>query len=106
MSLGSTHHSPDSSIAAHEGANINQTHFTEHSKLLPWLMFISILGGMALGLSLATMANQSQSESRMRADLDRQYRFIQEVRIRAEEAEIAARQVNPNYVFPHQPKEH
>jgi hypothetical protein len=77
-----------------------------NTKLLPWLMLTAMLSGVALGMAVLVIVNQSQSEARMRADIDRQYRTIQETRIRAEEAEIAARQVNPNYVFPRQPKEH
>jgi hypothetical protein len=69
----------------------------EHSKLLPWLMLTSILAGIAVALSVMVIVNTSQSESRTRAELDKQNRFLQEYRIRVEDAEIASEEVNPKF---------
>ena len=69
----------------------------ESSKLLPWLMLIALLAGISVGLSLQTSILQNQSENRTRAELDKQNRFLQELRIRVEDAEIAAEEVNPKF---------
>ena len=100
---------------------------TEHSKLLPWLMLACMVGGVALGVSAVGLVANDHAESRMemmvqnnraatredlqnaRADLreeaNRFYRQVQEYRIRVEEAENAAAQVNPNFHPIRQPKE-
>ena len=91
-------HCQDNSTRATGGeapANINQ--FTEHSKLLPWLMLCAIISALALGISIMIVVNTTQSESRTRAELDKQNRFLQEYRIRVEDAEIAAEEVNPKF---------
>lgn len=69
----------------------------ESSKLLPWLMLTAVLSGIALGVSVMVVVNASQSESRTHAELERQNRFLQEYRIRVEDAEIAAEEVNPKF---------
>lgn len=35
-------------VDARGGGNVNQNHFIEHSKLLPWLMLTAIFSGMAM----------------------------------------------------------
>lgn len=77
----------------------------ESSKLLPWLMLIAVLSGVSLGISVGAIVLQNQSESRTRIELDREYRFLQELRIRVEDAELAAQQVNPNFKPIRQPKD-
>jgi uncharacterized protein HemX len=69
----------------------------EHSRLLPWLVLCALTAGLALGVSIMMVVNTSQSESRMRVELDKQNRFLQEYRIRVEDAEIAAEEVNPKF---------
>ena len=49
------------------------------------------------GVAVMTVVNQSQSENRTRTELERQNRFLQEYRIRVEDAEIAAEEVNPKF---------
>src|SRR5882762_8275593 len=68
-----------------------------NTKLLPWLMLTAVLAGIAAGISVIVVVNVSQSESRTRAELDKQNRFNQELRIRVEDAEIAAEEVNPKF---------
>lgn len=72
-----------------------------NTKLVPWLVLTAILAGIAVGISVTTavttVASQSQNEARTRLELDRQYRSIQEYRIRVEDAEIAAEEVNPKF---------
>lgn len=45
-------HSLDNSVRATERANLNHTQITEHSKLLPWLMFTAVFSGLALATSV------------------------------------------------------
>lgn len=85
-------HSNLSSPVAQAGV----TH-TEHSKLLPWLMLCAMLAGIALGVSISIGYDTSHAEQRMRDDSDRLYRMVQEFRIRVEDAEIAAEEVNPKF---------
>lgn len=68
-----------------------------NTKLLPWLMLTAVLSGIAAGISVMVVVDVSQSESRTRAELDKQNRFLQEYRIRVEDAEIAAEEVNPKF---------
>ncbi len=86
-----TYHSPN--LAGAHGVVMQQ----ESSKLLPWLMLTAVLSGIALGISIMVVVNTIQSESRTRAELDKQNRFLQEYRIRVEDAEIAAEEVNPKF---------
>ncbi len=69
----------------------------EHSKLLPWLMLTTILSGIATGIAVMGAVNDNQNEARSRIELDKQNRFLQEYRIRVEDAEIAAEEVNPKF---------
>jgi multisubunit Na+/H+ antiporter MnhC subunit len=46
--------SNNDSVNAHEGAHVNVNRFTEHSKLLPWLMLTAILAGFAVAFSMLT----------------------------------------------------
>jgi hypothetical protein len=50
--VGSRTNSPDKSIQALPGANVNANHFTEHSKLLPWLMLCCIMSAFAMATSM------------------------------------------------------
>lgn len=68
-----------------------------NAKLVPWLMLTAILAGIAAGVSVTVVVNATMSESRTRAELDKQNRFIQELRIRVEDAEVAAEEVNPKF---------
>lgn len=65
--IGSRTHSPDKSVQAEAGANVNSNHFTEHSKLLPWLMLCAVLSGFAVSLSIMTLiwASITARESRV-----------------------------------------
>lgn len=69
----------------------------EASKLLPWLMLTALLSGIAVGISVMVVVETGQSESRTRAELEKQNKFLQEYRIRVEDAEIAAEEVNPKF---------
>jgi hypothetical protein len=84
------------------GASIHEG----NTKLLPWLLLCSMLGGIALGMSIGAVFIASHAEDRMRTENDRQYRFLQELRVRVEDAEMAAKEVNPNFKPARQPKEH
>lgn len=86
-----TYHSPN--LAGAHGVVMQH----ESSKLLPWLMLTTLLAGIALGVSILMVITQGQSETRNHAELDRQYRFLQELRVRVEDAEMAAKEVNKNY---------
>lgn len=92
------------SLTAHEKANVNHNQFTEHSKLLPWLMLVALLSGLALGMAIMVGNLQNQSENRMREELGNDQRHIQELRARVEDAEMAAKEVNRGFQFPRQPK--
>ena len=39
-------------IDARGGGNVNQTHFSEHSKLLPWLMLCAMLSSLGVSFSV------------------------------------------------------
>jgi len=87
-------------IRMRQGSNVNYSPTVEHSKLLPWLMLCSILAGFALGLAGMTIIDSAKTEARLHAEIDRQYRYLQELRIRVEDAENATQKVNPNFT-PH-----
>lgn len=80
-------------IAHAGGAHLHEG----NAKLVPWLMLTAILSGVAAAVSVMVVVNTSQSESRTRTELEKQNRFIQELRIRVEDAEIAAEEVNPKF---------
>ncbi len=42
-------------VDARGGGNINQNHFTEHSKLLPWLMMCAVMSGFSMAMSAAAI---------------------------------------------------
>lgn len=86
-SQASAPHASASNAAIHEG----------NTKLLPWLMLTAVLAGVAVGISIMNEVDSSKSESRTIAELDKQNRFLQEYRIRVEDAEIAAEEVNPKF---------
>ena len=90
-------HCHDYSLTGHPHAVIQHHAVTEHSKLLPRLILTAVLSGIAVGISVMIVVETVQSESRMRAELDKQNRFLQEYRIRVEDAEIAAEEVNPKF---------
>lgn len=68
-----------------------------NTKLIPWLMLTAILSGIAVAIAVMGVVNASQNEARTRTELDKQNRFLQEYRIRVEDAEIAAEEVNPKF---------
>jgi hypothetical protein len=78
----------------------------EASKLLPWLMLIAMLSGTAVALSVMTIIYVGHNQSDNDRATDIQYRHMQELRSRVEDAEMAAKEVNPTFKFSHQPKEH
>ena len=92
---------------ARGGGNIAGASITEGNvKLLPWLMLCAMLAGLALGTSITVGYDSNHTEQRMRDEVDRQYRFLQELRSRVEDAEMAAKEVNPEFRKARQPKEH
>ncbi len=54
-------------VDARGGGNVNQNHFTEHSKLLPWLMLCAMLSGFSVSISVITLiwASITARESRV-----------------------------------------
>jgi len=54
MNSGRMQDSSSESIDAHAGGNVNSNHFSEHSRLLPWLMLTSILAGFSVAMSTLT----------------------------------------------------
>lgn len=77
----------------------------EHSKLLPWLMLTATLSGTAVALALMTIVYVGHNQSDNDRAMDVQTRHMQELRSRVEDAEMAAKEVNPTFKFSHQPKE-
>jgi hypothetical protein len=80
-------------IDARGGGNVNKTVIEISERTFSILSF-----GLAL---IAIMVSFWISR-----DNDRLYRHVQELRIRVEDAELAAQQVNPNFKPVRQPKEH
>lgn len=65
MSQVHPEHSPHHPIDAAAGANVNSNHFTEHSKLLPWMIFTAILSGFTLATSIFLMIEYAQMQNNM-----------------------------------------
>jgi len=82
-------------IDARGGGNVNRTTVEISERTLAILG--AVFGISGLVVALMSVVNQSQSESRMRIDVDREYRQVQEYRVRVEDAENAAKAVNPNF---------
>jgi hypothetical protein len=90
-------HNPQDARGGGNIASADAHHHEGNIDLVKWLVMIAILSGLSLGMSIMTMVFSNQSEYRTRTELDRQFRFIQEYRIRVEDAEIAAEEVNPKF---------
>jgi hypothetical protein len=67
------HHSPDEPITAHPGAHQQINRFTESSRLVPWLMLVCILAGIALAMSITTLVIYTQDYR----ELEREFRLTQ-----------------------------
>lgn len=52
-------------VTVRQGSNVNQTHFTEHSKLLPWLIFTSVLSGFSLATAIFVLIEFAQMQNNM-----------------------------------------
>lgn len=60
-----------------------------NTRLLPWLILCAVLAGTGVGLSVGAIVIVGHGEDTLRVENDRQYRFIQEFRVRVEDAENA-----------------
>jgi hypothetical protein len=65
VNVGSRTHSPDKSVMAEQGANVNSNHFTESNKLLPWLIFTSILSGFSLATAVFVLIEFAEMQNNM-----------------------------------------
>lgn len=91
------HDSPDEPVQASESGHININRFVESSKLVPWLMLVCLLSGIALALAIMTLVVYSQNYR----ELERENRLMQQ-KYDDMKVEFLSRGMNPH---PHMPGE-
>lgn len=82
----------DQSVYAEERANVNRTHIEVTDRAISVISLILA----SIAITTALWINREN---------DQLYRHVQELRIRVEDAELAAREVNPHFNPVRQPKD-